>query len=73
MSLVRVGMSDNKKVSEGWEAVFGSKRKGASTPAFGAKRKGANKLASASKTAATKPQMGRQSGGRPSRTKQKGK
>ena len=26
MSLVRVGMSDNKKVSEGWDAVFGKKK-----------------------------------------------
>lgn len=31
MSLVRVGMSDNKKVSEGWDAVFG-KKKPAVTP-----------------------------------------
>lgn len=62
MSLVRVGMSDNKKVSAGWEAVFG------------AKRKGANKLMSAPKTAATKVvQSNRIATGRPSRTKQKGK
>lgn len=27
MSLVRVGMSDNKKVSEGWDAVFGKNKK----------------------------------------------
>ena len=73
MSLVRVGMSDNKKVSEGWEGVFGSKKKLSTPSTSGAKRKGANKLASASKKAATKPVVSRQSGGRPSRTKQKGK
>ena len=27
MSLVRVGMSDNKKVSEGWDVVFGKNKK----------------------------------------------
>jgi hypothetical protein len=26
MSLVRVGMSDNRKVSDGWEVVFGKKK-----------------------------------------------
>jgi hypothetical protein len=62
MSLVRVGMSDNKKVSEGWEAVFGAKRKGTA------------KVAIAKKTAATKVvNSNRGATGRPSRTKQKGK
>jgi hypothetical protein len=31
MSLVRVGMSDNKKVSAGWETVFGKKKPTAKT------------------------------------------
>ncbi len=62
MSLVRVGMSDNKKVAAGWEAVFASKRKGA------------NKMAVASKPAATKVVVSTRTGsGRVSRTKQKGK
>jgi hypothetical protein len=60
MSLVRVGMSDNKKVSAGWEAVFASKRKGA------------NKMAVASKPAATKVVTSTR-GSRVSKSKQKGK
>ena len=62
MSLVRVGMSDNKKVAAGWEAVFASKRKGA------------NKMAVANKPAAVKVVVSSRTGrSGASRTKQKGK
>lgn len=43
MSLVRVGMSDNKKVSQGWEAVFGNKKKPAAKPATSKKAAPAKK------------------------------
>jgi hypothetical protein len=33
MSMVRMGLAENKKVGEGWEAVFGKKKPAKAKPA----------------------------------------
>ena len=40
MSIVRMGLSENKKVGEGWEAVFGKKKTPAAKPMRGKPGKG---------------------------------
>jgi hypothetical protein len=43
MSIVRMGLAENKKVGEGWEAVFGKKKPAAGKPARSKAPKGKKK------------------------------
>jgi hypothetical protein len=43
MSIVRMGLAENKKVGEGWEAVFGKKKSSAAKPTGGKSAKGKKK------------------------------
>lgn len=49
MSIVRVGLSENRKFAEGWEAIFGKKKSGKSSS-----RNSSNASAKKTKKAATK-------------------
>ena len=39
MSIVRVGLAETRKFSEGWEAIFGRKKKGTAKKAESARKK----------------------------------
>ena len=49
MSIVRIGLAETKKFSEGYDAIFGKKQPGAAKPKKAAKKPAGTKAKSAGK------------------------